>query len=170
MPQHPICHLILQQFNFRIFNESIPRIIKVLDMLTHEEVWLAPNKNSNSIGHLILHLCGNVTQWIGAGIGSRSDTRNRRDEFMTSDHISIPSLISQLLDLRIITDTALTSLDDATLQEIRVVQGFEESVLGIIIHVIEHFSYHTGQIALICKYLKDTDLGFYEGLDLNITS
>jgi uncharacterized damage-inducible protein DinB len=50
---------------------------------------------------------------------------------------------------------------------IRQVQGFSLTGIGIIIHVTEHYSYHTGQIALLTKLLKDRDLAFYAGIDLN---
>ena len=161
--------LLIQQFNLRIYEESIPRIIKVCGLLSHDQIWHQPNENSNSIGHLILHLCGNVTQWIGGGVGQFSDNRNRQLEFTSTDFLSIEELKGKLLSLKATTDAAFKQLDVETLPEIRNVQGFEESVLGIIIHVIEHFSYHTGQIAVIAKFFKNVDLGFYKDLDLDIT-
>ncbi len=158
------------QFNIRIFNECIPRIEKSISFLSEDEVWYRPNDQSNSAGHLILHLCGNVTQWIGSGIGKEADHRKRSLEFTTTDRISKAELVSRLYDLRFITDRALATMTDQDmLTEERTVQGYDETVLSIIIHVIEHFSYHTGQIAWIAKYLKDVDLGFYSDIDLNIT-
>ena len=53
------------------------------------------------------------------------------------------------------------------LERVRPVQGFEFSGVGIIMHVVEHLSYHTGQIAFWAKYLKQVDLGFYADFDLN---
>lgn len=167
---NPIAALLIQQFNHRIYTESVPRIVKVLGILTAEQVWFAPNDNANSIGHLILHLCGNVTQWIGSGIGSRQDDRLRDLEFDNTIKYSQTYLEEQLWKLRPITDEALALLRDAELGNVKEVQGFEENVLSILIHVIEHFSYHTGQIAIIAKYLTNQDLGFYEDLDLNKTS
>jgi uncharacterized damage-inducible protein DinB len=163
-------NLLVQQFNLRVYEESIPRIIKVCDLLSHDQIWHKQNENSNSIGHLILHLCGNVTQWIGCGVGQFPDSRNRKLEFTTSDLLSKEALKTRLMSLKAITDASFKTLKIEALPEIRNVQGFNESVLGIIIHVIEHFSYHTGQIAVIAKFFKNTDLGFYENLDLDITS
>jgi len=51
---------------------------------------------------------------------------------------------------------------------VRSVQGFSFSGVGVIIHAVEHYSYHTGQIAFWVKQLKEKDLGFYNGTDLNI--
>ena len=49
----------------------------------------------------------------------------------------------------------------------RVVQGFDYDGVGILVHVVEHFSYHTGQIAYFVKARKGIDLGFYRGVDLS---
>lgn len=163
-----ILQALKAQFNLRIYEESIPRIEKVLTLLTDEELWYRPNSETNSVGHLILHLCGNVTQWIGSGIGQRPDLRERDLEFNTANRRTKAALVAQLHALRALTDDALSMLNnDQDLLEERSVQGFDESILSILIHVTEHFSYHTGQIAVICKYLKGLDLGFYAGQDLN---
>ncbi|MEL6123511.1 MAG: DinB family protein [Bacteroidota bacterium] len=161
---------LIDQFNHRIYGESIPRIEKVVSILTHDQIWYSPNTASNSIGHLILHLCGNVTQWIGTGIGQRVDDRERDLEFTTADTISAEGLVDRLQLLRVVTDEALKELTDELLLEPREVQGFNENPLSILVHVIEHFSYHTGQIAMIAKYRTDSDLGFYEGQNLNVLS
>ena len=163
-----ITEAIKSQFDLRVFEESIPRIIKVLDVVDEDQIWFRPNDNANSIGHLILHLCGNVTQWIGSGIGNLKDERVRDEEFETTDKISKEVLTEKLWRLKDVTEPALSKISSAEdlMRKCRV-QGFEETVLSVIIHVIEHFSYHTGQIAIIAKYLKDVDLGFYDGFDLN---
>ena len=166
-----ILQSIKDEFNRRMYEEGVWRIISVLGMLNDDDVWYCPNNHANSIGHLILHLCGNVTQWIGSGLGGRPDLRDRDFEFHTTERLSKESLISNLRGLRPMTDEALTILQkDDDLLKFCSVQGYDETALSIIIHVIEHFSYHTGQIAIIAKYLKDADLGFYAGQDLNAKS
>ncbi len=159
------------EFNRRIYDESVWRIEKILDMISEQEIWFRPNDQSNSIGHLIIHLCGNVTQWIGSGIGGMPDLRERHLEFNPSDQPNKDILLTKLHALRPLTDRALSTLyDDGDLLNARSVQGYDETVLSILIHVIEHFSYHTGQIAIIAKYIKGVDLGFYAGQDLNAKS
>jgi len=169
MPNMPILKIVKDQFNLRVHEEGITRIEKVLSLLTEEEVWYRPNDEANSIGHLILHLCGNVTQWIGSGIGRQVDRRERDLEFGTTEHLNKELLIKKLHTLRPITDQALAKITSSDqLTEPRKVQGFDETVLGILIHVTEHFSYHVGQVAIIAKYLKGVDLGFYADMDLNV--
>lgn len=166
-----ILNIVKEEFNKRIFEESVSRIEKVFDTLSEKDIWYRPNQASNSVGHLVFHLCGNVTQWIGTGIGGRPDLRERDKEFNHTDHVSKKELISMLHSLRTISNDSLATItNEEMLLEPRRVQGYQETVLSILIHVIEHFSYHTGQIALISKYLKGRDLGFYEGIDLNAKS
>ncbi len=62
----------------------------------------------------------------------------------------------------------MESLEEATLIKQYHVQGFQLSGIGIIIHVTEHYSYHTGQIAFWVKLLKNNDLGFYRNINLNV--
>lgn len=164
-----ILQIVKDQFNLRVYEEGSERINKVLSLLTEEEVWYRPNDAANSVGNLVLHLCGNVTQWIGSGVGGQVDQRERDAEFDTKSQISKDQLIKKLQELRIITDKALATIEsESQLTEERMVQGFEETVLSILIHVTEHFSYHVGQIAIIAKYQKGRDLGFYADMDLNV--
>jgi len=153
----------------RIFQESIPRIRKCLDLMTEEEVWKRPNKNSNSVGNLILHLCGNARQWIVAGLGKKEDLRKRQDEFDEEGPIAKEALLNRLDYLIAEVDTVLDQLNVADLTDKHNVQCYEESGLSILIHVIEHFSYHTGQITYYVKALKDVDTGYYSGQDLDQT-
>lgn len=161
--------IIKEQFKKRVFEESCYRIEKVLNILSDEQIWYAPNSHTNSIGNLILHLCGNVRQWIGTGIGQLPDIRYRAEEF-TRINVPREELLEHLSELSEMTLPIIDRLTDKDLVQEQTVQGFEESTLSIIIHVIEHFSYHTGQIAYIAKALTDRDLGFYEGIDLDVNS
>jgi len=158
------------EFDRRIYEEGVARIIKVIGLLSDEELWHTPNSAANSVGVLTLHLCGNVTQWIGSGIGGAPDRRKRDDEFEPPVRPSREELIRHLKILQPLTNQAFSTLvNDDDLLSPRNVQGFDETVFSIAIHVIEHFSYHVGQIALIAKHIKGEDLGFYADLDLNIT-
>lgn len=165
-----IIHTLKEEFDRRVYEEGVERIKKVCGLLSEEELWYTPNDASNSIGVLILHLCGNVTQWIGSGIGNMTDQRERGLEFAPEHRPPKELLLAKLSSLPAVTDLAFaTVVNDAQLLDPRKVQGFNETTLSIIVHVIEHFSYHVGQIALIAKYLKGRDLGFYADMDLTVT-
>ena len=161
---------ISQEFTVRSIahlKENAPRIRKCLDQLSEEEVWKRPNESSNSVGNLILHLCGNMTQYIISSLGGNEDLRERDKEFSTREGYSKDQLLEKLQLTVESCVQVINSLSYEDLMEVRSVQGYEYSGIGNIMHVVEHYSYHTGQIAFWTKLLKDKDLGFYAGLDLN---
>ena len=149
-------------------DESTRMIKKSISDISDEEVWQKPNSSLNSIANLMLHLCGNISQYIISSLGENEDKRNRDAEFSATGGLTKAELLKKLED---VVDTAKRVIFDATpnqLVRMRSVQGFTFSGVGIILHVVEHYSYHTGQIAFWVKQLKNTDLGFYDGVDLNV--
>ena len=158
---------IIAQSIFRM-QENPPRIKNCLERLSETEVWQKPNEASNSIGNLILHLCGNITQYIIASLGNTEDQRTRDLEFSTTGGFSKAVLLEKIEDVVKNATEVIEKCEAEDLLKVRSVQGFEFSGIGIIIHVVEHLSYHTGQIAFWTKYIKGEDLGFYAGLDLDI--
>lgn len=147
---------------------NTPRIAKCLDELTDNEIWYRPNESSNSIGNLILHLCGNITQYIISSIGGEADNRERDKEFSATGGIRKEELLIKLEDTVNKAIAVIHNCSEEDLLKVRSVQGFTYTGIGNIIHVTEHYSYHTGQIALLTKLIKNKDLGFYAGQNLNI--
>jgi len=160
---------LLREARRRLLEECLPRIRKCLLELTEEEVWSRPNGESNSAGNLVLHLCGNVGQYILSGLGGAPDHRDRPKEFSARGGLPRAELLDRLERTMEAAGRVIDALDARALLERRVVQGFDYDGVGILIHVIEHFSYHTGQIAYLVKARKGMDLGFYRGVDLNRT-
>ena len=149
-------------------DESTRMILKSLAEISEEELWQKPNDSLNSIANLILHLCGNITQYVISSLGEKEDLRNRDAEFSAktpADKKEVLDQLEQTVDTakRVIFDTNISQL-----LKVRSVQGFTFSGVGVIIHAVEHYSYHTGQIAFWVKQLKNKDLGFYDGVDLKI--
>jgi uncharacterized damage-inducible protein DinB len=152
---------IINEFKRRVFAESYDRIFTCLDALNEDQIWEAPNKNCNSIGNLVLHLHGNAKQWMMTSFKKSEDNRIRSDEFMPINEKSKEELKGMLLSLKVDIMELLSSLVVEDLVKKYKVQVFEEDGISIFIHVIEHFSYHTGQITLLTKILVDKDLEFY---------
>lgn len=150
----------------RLIEESTLRIEKCLDRLTNEQIWWRPNEESNSIGNLVLHLSGNVRQWIISGVGCQPDTRTRNEEFNAQGPMPKKELWNILATTMADIEPVLDSVTAEQLVTRQPVQVYTESVLSMLIHVTEHFSYHTGQIAWITKMMTERQLGFYEGVDL----
>ena len=150
----------------RVLVESTPRIKKCLDRLSEDQIWWRPNAESNSIGNLVLHLSGNVRQWIISGVGRKPDTRTREEEFDAQGPMPKEELWSILATTMADIESVLDSVTAEQLVTRQPVQVYTESVLSMLVHVTEHFSYHTGQIAWITKMITESQLGFYEGVEL----
>jgi uncharacterized damage-inducible protein DinB len=155
-----------KEFVRRVCEESIPRILQCLSMLEEEQVWYRQNEHVNSVGNLVLHLNGNGRQWILSGLGGIPDNRLRYAEFIPDQDVSKNELVTILEKLDKDLRPVIDSLSDATLSAIHQVQVFEESGLSILIHVIEHFSYHTGQITLLTKQMTNKPTNYYGDLQL----
>lgn len=154
----------------RLIREFPPRIHRSLGQLTEGEIWWRPNAETVSVGNLVLHLIGNVRQNILSGLGGAPDGRRRQTEFDEPGPLPAAELLRRLDELMAEVDRVLDGIDPASLLTVRRVQGFEESGLSILVHVVEHFSYHVGQISYFVKSRKAVDLGYYAGVDLNVTS
>jgi hypothetical protein len=138
------------------------RIETCIDKLTPEQIWTRHADNENAIGNLMLHLSGNVRQWILHGVGGEPDHRQRDTEFAARGGQS-PAELKKLL--RSTVDAACVVIRSADrLEERRMVQKYDVTVIEAILHVVEHFSGHTAQIIFITKFLTGEDLGFYAHL------
>ena len=145
-----------------LVNEYLPKIERCIEELTDEQIWWRPNQESNSIGNLILHLCGNSRQWIVSGLGKNPDVRTRDQEFAQREVIARDELLSHLRNTLGEVHSVLTELNPRVLLERRIIQGKNVDMLEAVFHVTEHFSMHTGQIILLTKLLTASDLRFYE--------
>lgn len=158
---------LVQEFEVRVFQENYSRIFKCLTLINENQLWISPQANIPSIGNLILHLCGNVRQWILSGIGGELDNRNRAQEFEIQKNIRKSELIFLMENLRMKIKQSLQDFDERKLFEMTNIQGFNCSYFSAIIHVIEHFSYHTGQITTLTKWITNEETGYYSQLNLD---
>ena len=159
---HAIARAFLARASEFILGDYLPKIERCLENLTDEQIWWRANEESNSIGNLILHLCGNAKQWIVCGVGSAPDNRNRDSEFEQRNVIARAELVSLLRSTLSDVQTTLQSVDPSTLLDFRKIQGNDVDILEAIFHVTEHFSMHTGQIIMLTKMLTSADLRFYD--------
>ena len=150
---------------YHLTEDFLPKIEQCLESLADEQIWWRANSHSNSIGNLVLHLCGNARQWIVCGLGGAPDSRNRDAEFAQREIIPRDVLHTLLNRTLSEVDATLAAFDTDQLLESKTIQGTETSALDAILHVVEHFSMHTGQIIMITKMLTETDLAFYEFID-----
>lgn len=157
---------VKENARFRML-ESVRMIEKSLVHVKDEEMWHKPNSKLNSMANLLLHLSGNIRQYIISSLGETEDFRDRDKEFNTRSDTGKQELLQNLKNT---VHEALDVISKCTEEQLlrkREVQGFQLDGLGIVLHVVEHLSYHTGQIAFWVKYSKEEDLGFYTGHNLN---
>jgi uncharacterized damage-inducible protein DinB len=145
-------------------NQQAGRIEDCVGRLTPEQVWARGAENENAIGNLVLHLCGNVRQWIVSGVGQTPDDRDRDAEFAARAGAAPSELAARLR--RTIEEAVLVlgQTTPARLAETVTIQDYSGTVLEAIYHVVEHFSGHTGQIIFATKRFTGEDLGYYHHL------
>jgi uncharacterized damage-inducible protein DinB len=152
--------LFLASSQHAIAKQNLPRIVECLQQLSEEEIWWRPNSASNSAGNLVLHLCGNVRQWIISGLGGAEDKRERDREFSERGPVPRKALIKQLR--RTVRDACrvIARLSEDSLSRKHEIQGYHVTGLDAAFRVAEHFGYHTGQIIYITKLKRAKDLRF----------
>jgi len=142
-----------------------PRLRSCVELLSDEQVWWRPNEASNSIGNLMLHLNGNVQQWMIGSFKKLADTRDRPAEFGQRQVIPTSEVLGKLgATVREAVDV-LTTLTKDDLLKTYSIQGYTVSGLHAVYQVVDHFGMHLGQILYITKLLRGEDLGFYRELD-----
>jgi uncharacterized damage-inducible protein DinB len=141
------------------------RLRGCVESLTESQVWWRPNQASNSVGNLILHLNGNVRQWLVTSFNRWEDDRNRPAEFDAKEGIPASTLLEKLGATMREASEVLVRLTQADLLARYEIQGYHVSGLEVVYHVVEHFGLHYGQILYITKNLCAADLGFYSELN-----
>lgn len=141
----------LDQARWYFASSYLPKIESCLSQLTDEDVWQRANEASNSIGNLILHLSGNVQQWIIGGVGNLPYHRDREHEFGERGGFTRAELLARLKETMAKADEALANVELASLLERREIQGNDVTVMEAILRIVQHFALHTGQIMLLTK-------------------
>jgi uncharacterized damage-inducible protein DinB len=148
----------LEQARWYFASSYLPKIEHCLSQLTDEAVWQRANEASNSVGNLVLHLSGNVQQWIVGGVGNLPYERDRQHEFGERGGISRADLLARLKATLAKADQVLAGVDPASLLERKEIQGCEVTVMEAILRIVQHFALHTGQIMLLTKQRTGEDL------------
>jgi len=152
----------LEQSRYYLAEEYPTKLRVVLGTLPPEALWRRPNDESNSIGNLMVHLAGNIREWIVSGIGGAPVTRNRAEEFSMRGGPGAAEVLALLESSVRDADKVLAGLRDDDLARALTIQGRETTVLAAVYHVVEHFAMHTGQIILLAKMYAPGTVKFYE--------
>lgn len=165
MAEDRSAQLFLEFSRNKLLEQYWPRLRKAVEPLSLEQIWWRPNEASNSIGNLILHLNGNVWQWLVASFNGIEDKRNRPAEFSATGDLSADDLLARLGETIEEAAKVLARLTPDELHATYEIQGYTVSGLRAVYQVVEHFALHYGQIVYITKALEGRDLGFYSELN-----
>jgi hypothetical protein len=164
-PNPDLATLFLDFSRKKLLGQYWPRLRETVAPLSPQQLWWRPNDASNSIGNLILHLNGNVGQWLVASFNKDEDRRDRPAEFAAKEGAIAAELLAKLSAT---LDAAGAVLDRLTVEELLApyeIQGYHVHGLDAVYQAVEHFGLHYGQIVYISKLLTAKDLGFYKELN-----
>jgi uncharacterized damage-inducible protein DinB len=157
--------LFLDFSRHKLLKQYWQRLRECVEPLSESQVWWRPNEASNSIGNLILHLNGNVRQWLVDSFNRQEDRRDRPAEFAAEGGLSVSALLEKLDATMQEASEVLARLTEADLLAPYEIQGYHVTGLYAVYQVVEHFGMHYGQILYIAKNLSGKDLGFYRKLN-----
>lgn len=147
----------------------LPRMRRALEVLPAGDLWWRPHDGALSVGTILLHLEGNVRQWISSGIGGAGDERDRASEFAATGGPDGEELLARLERTVRRACEVIGGMDAAALAREYAIQGSRVSGLHAVVHVVEHFAWHTGQAVWIAKARAGADHGvaFYDDARIN---
>jgi uncharacterized damage-inducible protein DinB len=157
-----LAELFIARSRYWLTKEYPIKLRHCVTALPRDAIWARPNDDSNSIGNLLVHLTGNVTEWILGGVGGRSIERYRAGEFEQQSGADGKTLLDNLESVLRQADSVLASLNENDLERTIVVQERDTTILGAVYHVVEHFAMHTGQIIMMTKIHAPGAIRFYE--------
>ncbi len=149
-----------------LFAEYLDKIERTAGRLTPEQLWWRPNAACNSVGNLLLHLCGNLSQWVLAGLGGEGFERRRDEEFAAAGGADAAALLARLREVVLACRSLTERLTERDLERTMTIQGYTSTGFGVLLHAVEHMSYHTGQIVFVAKQLLGgpAEIEFYPQL------
>jgi hypothetical protein len=150
----------LEEANKRL-DECAAKITHCVNQLSDEQIWWRPTPSLNSIGNLILHLCGNLQQWIVSGIGGVADTRHRPAEFAERGPIPKSVLLEKLTQVVSATKEILERSTPAELAQERTIQGYAIIGWSAIFNSVPHFNGHTQEIISFTRMQLGDAYKFY---------
>lgn len=157
-----VAEIFIDRSRYWLTKEYPIKLRHCVEALPRQAVWARPDDGCNSIGNLLVHLKGNVTEWILGGVGGRQYKRDRSSEFAQQQGGDARALLDELESVLREADSVLSGLTDADLDRPLVIQNRETTVLSAVYHVVEHFAMHSGQIIYLTKMYAPGKIHFYE--------
>ena len=140
--------------------EALARIVHAVSQLSADDIWWRPFEEQNAIGNIVLHLCGNMGQWLVSGVGGAPDTRDRPGEFSERRQISKAELLAKLAQVVTAADEAIVRCSESELLNVRHVQHGPQTGMAAIFHSVGHLIGHAQEIIYIARLRLGTKYVF----------
>lgn len=157
-----IARQFLERSRHYLATEYRTKLRHAVESMPADALWWRPHEHANSVGNLLIHLTGNLRQWIVSGVGGAPDARHRASEFAARGGADAATLLADLERVLDDVDGVIAGLDAGALQERRTIQGRDVAVIDAVYHVVEHFALHLGQIIYVAKLHAPGAVQFYE--------
>ena len=146
--------LLLDLARSRLLVHQAGQVRTCLEALNDGQLWWRANAESNTIGNLVLHLCGSTRHHIGLGVGSSGYARNRDAEFAEQGPVSKDELLARFNETMAEADRVLSDFDPARLGDTTDRTGETTTYAELILNQVLHFTAHTGQIVYATKLIQ----------------
>jgi uncharacterized damage-inducible protein DinB len=129
---------------------------QVVEPLSEQEVWTKPVEPGNSVGHLTLHLTGNLNHFVGAQLGGTGFVRDREREFTATER---PPKAVLLANLDAAVGTFRRVVEGLSAEQLAAPHPEKRfgSVASTLVHLVAHFALHRGQISYIVRMVKPAE-------------
>jgi uncharacterized damage-inducible protein DinB len=137
----------------RYYQEAAQKVRALVEPLSDEQIWARPYPYGNSIGHLLLHLTGNLSYYIGAEIAGTGYVRNRPLEFTDTSRHPKGYLLKHFDAAMATVTAALQKQAEQDWPAAYSAKGLEDAGdrFTVFLRCAAHISHHTGQIIYLCK-------------------
>jgi len=150
-----LARALLEDARKRLVSGYPAQVRAALAALSDEQVWWRPNGTSNSVGNLVLHLCGSTRHFVGRGVGGSDYRRDRPREFAETGPLPREELLGVLDETVAEVERVLGGLSPGRLLEVSDRAGDPQTVLALVTRTAHHWAAHTGQVVFAAKALRD---------------
>jgi uncharacterized damage-inducible protein DinB len=150
-----LARALIEDVRKRVVSGYPAQVRAALDSLRDEQVWWRPNDASNSVGNLVLHVCGSTRHFLGRGVGGSHYHRDRPQEFAEKGPLPREELLRVLDDTVAEAERTITGIDPLRLLEVSTRAGDPQTLLALLLRTAHHWGVHTGQIVYAAKALKE---------------
>jgi uncharacterized damage-inducible protein DinB len=146
----------IEQEFVRYLRHLAGRVERAFRALPKEQVWAKPFAFGNSVGHLVLHLTGNLNHYIGAGVAGTGYMRDRPKEFTDPAKYPPEEVLGRFREAVELFVKTIDSLDDDGLIARATDQQPIQTRVGLFLVCISHMNNHIGQMAYLVQALGHT--------------